>query len=260
MKKKIENWITEFIEGRARSAGTSIWEKPLVAVASARDPLFVKLKAIVSPRHLLPGDLLPGASSVITYFIPFTQDVNSSNRLARESSPEWARAYVETNKLITAINEHLTRELGRLQYRTGTVPPTHNFDPVELISQWSHKHVAYIAGLGTFGRNHLLITEKGCSGRLGSLVTDLEIPATPRPDFEYCLYKYNGTCGRCVGQCPQDVLAGESYDRQKCYQLCLENADRYQELGLADVCGKCCSLVPCSFTAPAATLVQRGKQ
>ena len=70
------------------------------------------------------------------------------------------------------------------------------------MSDWSHKHVAYIAGLGSFGRHHMLITDKGCCGRIGSVVTDAAIPATPRSDRERCLFKADGSCGKCLERCP----------------------------------------------------------
>lgn len=255
MRERIRAWIGEYIQDNlTKNRPLTTWEEPLVAIAAANDPLFTDLKRIVAPDHLLPTDLLTDAKSVITYFLPFSRAINLSNHKSRETSVEWARAYIETNQLIVAVNEYLSCKLAELKYRAAVVLPTHNFDQKTLISQWSHKHVAYIAGLGTFGINHLLITAKGCNGRLGSLVTDMVLAATPRPDFEFCLRKYNGSCGSCVGRCPQEVLAGLEFDRQKCYDLCLENAAKLQTIGLADVCGKCASQVPCSFTAPATAL------
>ena len=44
-------------------------------------------------------------------------------------------------------------------------------------STWSERHVAYAAGLGTFGLSRGLITARGIAMRCGSVVTDL--PATP---------------------------------------------------------------------------------
>ncbi|NLK73231.1 MAG: epoxyqueuosine reductase, partial [Clostridiales bacterium] len=40
-----------------------IYEEPLVAIASAQDPLFAELKKpdVISPEHYMPEDWLPGA-------------------------------------------------------------------------------------------------------------------------------------------------------------------------------------------------------
>jgi len=258
MREQLTDWISEYIQTQTTAGQcTTVWEKPLVAIASAQDPLFWQLQEIISPDYFLPGELLEGAQSVIAYYLPFSADINRSNLRNRWSSPEWSQAYLDTNKLIGSLNQYLADQLKALNYRTALIPATHNFDPQRLISRWSHKHVAYIAGLGKFGLNHLLITAKVCNGRLGSLVTDLPLEPTPRPPEEFCLHKYNGSCGLCITRCPQEVLGKPRYNRHKCYELCLENATRYQELGLADVCGKCVAEVPCSYAAPALALSRR---
>jgi len=43
---------------------------PLVGFAAADDPLFRENKRVVSPAHALPEDLLPGARTVVAFFIP----------------------------------------------------------------------------------------------------------------------------------------------------------------------------------------------
>lgn len=248
---KIENYIKEFVQAHQNREGIRTrWEEPLVTYASAGDPLFNKLKEVVSPTHALPQDLLPDAKTVITYFLPFARQIPLSNKKGRMSSSEWAVAYIETNKLITQLNEYIHKKLGDIKYQSVILPPTHNFDTQLLISDWSHKHVGFISGLGKFGLHQMLITEKGCCGRLGSIITNLEIEPTKRAENEYCLYKHNGTCQKCVEKCAQGALSVIGFDRHKCYELLLDNADIYANEGLADVCGKCVSIVPCSFTNP----------
>ncbi|MDB4444178.1 hypothetical protein N9174_02440 [bacterium] len=108
-----------------------------------------------------------------------------------------------------------------------------------------------------FGTHHLLITEKGCCGRLGSLITNAFIEASGRPDTEYCLRKYNKTCGVCVRKCVTGALKADTFDRHECYRILLENAEIHQSEGLADVCGKCISVVPCSFHNPVKKAVKK---
>jgi epoxyqueuosine reductase QueG len=57
----------------------STWKTPLVGFADAQDPLFGQLKKAVRPSHGLPGDLLPGARTVIAYFLPFDPAIPRSN-------------------------------------------------------------------------------------------------------------------------------------------------------------------------------------
>jgi epoxyqueuosine reductase QueG len=257
MKQWLRSIISDEIAGyTSRRTPHTTWKAPLIAVADAADPLFLKLREVVRETHELPGDLLPGARSVIAYFVPFSDDVTGSNRAGQIASRTWATAYVETNDLLGAIGLRLEADLAERDYRASHMPATHNFDEETLMSDWSHKHVAYIAGLGTFGRHHLLITPRGCSGRLGTLVTDAVIEPTPRPVHEACLDKHNGTCGACITKCVAGALSknGNVFDRHACYDICLQNADRYANIGLADVCGKCAVGVPCSTMDPVAKL------
>ncbi len=134
------------------------------------------MKEIVAPAHLEPCDLLRGAQTVICYFIPFSEEVVCSNIKGSFSSREWGVAYLETNNLIEDLNQNLKKELSKLGAGAALIPATHNFNEETLLSNWSHRHVAFMAGLGNLGINNMLITEKGCCGRIGSVVTTLELP------------------------------------------------------------------------------------
>ena len=251
MNRIITGEIKEFVNRyQASTEVQTAWREPLVGFADAHDPLFQELKNLVSPSHALPGDLLKDAKTVISYFIPFDKRIPNSNLKIRYASREWAHAYVETNRLIIEINKYILKNLEQRGFNSVILPPTHNFDKKKLISDWSHKHIAFIAGLGKFGIHHMLITEKGCCGRLGSLITDAELESTKRPEMEFCLNKYNNTCLNCVKNCANGSLLPDSYNRRKCYEFLLENAEIHKDLGLADVCGKCICVVPCSFMNP----------
>ncbi len=230
---------------------TSPWREPLAAVADAADPAFADLKMQVSPTHFLPENLLPDARSVICFFLPFTKKVTESNRKERLASTEWARAYIDSNRAIAAVSTAISEKLERGGHKTAAVSATHNFLPEKLISDWSHRHAAVIAGLGTPGINNMLITKSGCSGRVGSVITSCIIEAASRPDSEHCLYKANGSCGYCVKQCPTGALTFSSFDRFRCYGQLLENNRFHNMEAEVDVCGKCITGLPCSLRAPA---------
>jgi len=250
-RRELQNEITAFVRTYPETRHTATrWQDPLVAFAAADDPLFLQLKEVVSPTHALPGDFIADAQTVIAFFIPFVREINFSNVGDPYSSEAWARAYIETNRLIRDLNGYIQERLRQCGYESSNLAATHNFDEKTLVSDWSHKHVGYIAGLGNFGLHQMLITNRGCSGRLGSIVTNLKVEPTPRPDREYCLYRKNGSCGRCIRQCPNRALTVEGFDRHRCYERCLDNARRYERLGLADVCGKCLAHVPCAFANP----------
>ncbi|MFO7952474.1 MAG: epoxyqueuosine reductase [Bacillota bacterium] len=250
MKELLERMIYDYVNDFAKESRIS-WREPIIGYARADDPLFGKLKEVVTPAHSLPQDILEEANTVIAYFLPFTKDVMESNLDGRHSSKIWGVAYVETNRLINEISRYLAEALISRGYKAASIPTTRNFDPETMTSDWSYRSAAYIAGLGTFGLNHMLITESGCCGRVGSLVTDLVIEPTLRYESELCLHKVNGSCARCVAKCVNNSLQENELDKQRCYKMLQENADRLKDLqGPPQVCGKCMVGVPCATAIP----------
>jgi len=229
-----------------------MWEGPIVEIISAENEKLQTLKEAVSINHFMPCVILPDAKSIISFFIPFHKDVVESNVDGAMASREWAIAYVKTNDLITAINDKIETLMAEKGHKAGKIPATHNFDGKKLISNWSHRHIAYIAGIGTFGINNMLITKKGCCGRFGSIVTSYEFRECPqkKESKEKCLNKLHGGCGICRKRCVANAYLNKSFDRNLCYKQCLENAKYHGEIGHADVCGKCLVGLPCSLKTP----------
>jgi len=257
MKYNFDSWdvtsiITAFVrEYQDQNNTLTSWKTPLVGFASVDDPFFEKLPAITHLGHSHPLDLFPGGQTVIAFFLPFFDDVGRSNAKDRLSSDKWCSAYIETNELVKNLGDRLQSWFKTRGWESLTFPATHNWDEKTLISDWSHRHVAYIAGLGTFGINNMLITSKGCDGRFGTFVTSASLKPSTLQTEEACLYKYDGTCGVCVKKCVNGALTHGGFDRFKCYEMCLENEKEHRHLGYADVCGKCLSGIPCASGNPA---------
>jgi epoxyqueuosine reductase QueG len=246
---RLAHFIISTIRRQVAEAGTTAdYREPLVGFASVNDARFEELCRVVAPTHLLPQDLLPGARSVVSFFLPFAYEVVHANTRDRKKvAHEWVVAYIETNALIERITAHLIASLAEQGIRAATEPPTHNFDPVSLVSRWSHKSVAVVAGLGSFGLHHMVITDAGCAGRFGSLVLDTRLPITPTEPRQRCLYFHDGSCLECVARCPVGALDENApLDKQRCYSRLLSVSQEYAHLGLADVCGKC-AVGPCAF-------------
>lgn len=242
---------------------TAEWGEPLVGFADANHPDIFKLKDVVSERHVMPHEVLKKPTIIIAYFVPFTKRLADTNQRNEEfASPEWARTYEETNTLFGKLNDYLIAQLKKIGYKAAVSKEATTFDREKLISNWSQRHIARIAGLGTFGINNMLITAKGCCGRYSTVVTNLDVVPDKPVEDEYCLYKSKGVCGVCVKHCPSGALTFDGYDRKKCFQVCMKNAEIYRELGSSyldetgestnsvgsEVCGKCVVNVPCSFT------------
>jgi len=245
--------LAEFIETTIKrvvseSGSVTGYREPLVGFAAADDPRFAELRRVAEPTHMLPQELLPGARSVVSFFLPFEERVVAANAQHKEQvAREWAVAYVETNELIARITAGLIEGLAEQGVRAAAEPATYNFDPVTLVSRWSHKSVAVVAGVGSFGLHHLVITDAGCAGRFGSLVVDAELPVVATQPKERCLYYHDGSCLECVLCCPVGALdESDEIDKQLCWERCQKVAEAYAHVGPAEVCGKC-SLGPCAL-------------
>jgi epoxyqueuosine reductase QueG len=233
-----------------------IWDAPLVRIASAADPLFETLKQpeVVGPMHVDAGHWLDGARSVISFFVPFSRAIKDSyERKSRLPSLEWASSRqngeVFVNVMRRAVMRYVQAHGGR-----AAVP---NLDPRykadNWLAMWSERHVGFIAGIGTFGLHAGLLTEKGAAGRLGSIVTDLELEPTPRPYtdiYEYCLWKSEARCGACIKRCPVDAISREGKD----HKICSTNGDQHIRPAFRDwgyhSCGHCHTHLPCSDGLP----------
>ena len=125
-----------------------------------------------------------------------------------------------------------------------------------MASTWSERHVAYVSGLGTFGLAGGLITEKGQAVRLGSVVVQARIPATPRAysgPFDYCLFLTRGICARCVARCPVGSVREEGRDKEPCSRHLGPVMREYVEghFGFNGyACGLCQTGVPCESRIP----------
>jgi epoxyqueuosine reductase QueG len=117
---------------------------------------------------------------------------------------------------------------------------------------WSHRSAAAIAGLGTFGANKLLITEKGSGGRFCTILTSAVLKANQVPIESKCLYLKNGSCGLCFKICPVNALFPDSIDKFACQNEVNKNEAKPKEstnLQSADTCGKCISVCPFAYIA-----------
>ncbi|MCX7886926.1 MAG: hypothetical protein N3B01_06700 [Verrucomicrobiae bacterium] len=81
LSREVAELLDNTPHNRLPGSQTKIFGAPVFGVASAHDPLFRKLKerGVVGPQHLVPSDFLPGAKSVISWFLPYSAEVSKSN-------------------------------------------------------------------------------------------------------------------------------------------------------------------------------------
>ncbi len=261
---RIRELITAFVAADSRNAipaipGLRIYEEPLVAFAAAGDPMYGQLKkeGIIGPHHQSPDEWLPGARSVVSYFLPFSKEIVESNRVEGMPSKEWYLARFWGEEFNNALRDHVAGAITQAGHRAVAPPRTDRFVMLPTTSNWSERHTAYIAGLGTFCLSYSFITEKGCAGRFGSVISDLPLSHTPRTAaslMENCIYDADGTCGDCIGRCPAGAVTAEKKDHITCMNFIAEKilTEYPQKYGniYAGGCGKCQTAVPCARTNP----------
>lgn len=224
-----------------------IWNQPLLGVARASDLLWEELKKpdIIGPNHLAPEEWLPGAKSVISYFLPYTEHIRRSNRLKGLPSKEWLYGRYEGEMVNNSLRRLIIDVVEVAGGRALAPALDKRYAVINHISNWSERHTAFIAGLGTFSLNYSLITNLGTAGRFGSVIVNLELEPRPRPYRE--IDEYCTKCGQCIDRCPPLAINKNGKDAESCSKFLDKmfklNKPRY-------ACGKCQTAVPCEYMNP----------
>lgn len=250
-------------------AGMPMYEAPLVAVADANDPIFTtefRKPNVINPNYWSPQQWLEGAQSVISFFLPFTEEIRKSNVSLKDepyeeglnqlASAAWLHARIEGQSFLEEVCKYIQQLLAEEGYESVTPAIDPRFTMLApIVSNWSERHTAYAAGLGTFGLSKGLITEKGMAGRFGSVITTAKLPVTKRPyssPFEYCTM-----CGACAKRCPANAIDPEKgVALGKNHMICAPyvNGGKLPPHGPNKItrygCGKCQVGVPCEFKRP----------
>ncbi len=229
-KQDLINAASEFIEHSAYNlisgdtaispavVGLKLYDAPLFAFGRADDTYFERLKRpeAIGEHFLLPAQWLPQAKTVVSFFLPYTQEVKKANREDMSWPAEhWLHGRYEGQICLAKLLAYLQEFLRNAGYQAVAPALDERFradDTQNFTSNWSERHVAFVCGLGTFGLSRGLITKAGIAGRIGSIVTDLELPADTRAYSG--LYEYCSMCGACVRNCPVHAISVENGKRR----------------------------------------------
>jgi len=233
--------------------GMRFYNAPIFAYGDAADEGFKKLKepGVVGPHHFLPENWVPGAKTVISMFVPFTERVIKSNTVDPVTpSWEWRYARIDGQQHLLALGALIRDALIEAGYNA-VMPYSDeafwakvhddgdNTRPV-YSSNWSERHVGYVTGLGTFGLMTNFISKAGNCGRLNSVVTDWQVTPDVK-DYEG-IFDYCSGCKACYRACPGDAFSDEGKSIDKCQQF-------IRQMSLSSLprvgCGKCMSGMPC---------------
>ena len=218
-----------------RCAGLDI---PLVGFAPAArwdEPLFEPWV----PEAFRPRALFPETNTVIVIGLPVSLPV-------LESAPSiwYHELYRTVNSLLDQAGYRFASALTADGYPSAWIPRD-GYGNVSVLKErpvafFSHRHAAFLAGLGNFGTNNMLLTpEFGPRVRFTSILSAAEIEPDPVREKPLCI-----RCGRCVEACPVHALEDGDYpagltDKKACATSSEALSDRF-----ISPCGICIKVCP----------------
>lgn len=187
-----------------------------------------------------PTALWKEARTVIVIGVPMLLPI-----IETTPSINYQEMYNASNSLLDQIGFRLSVYLNDLGH-AAIFMPRDGYGNLEILLElppgcFSHVFAAKYAGLGTIGYSHNLLTpEYGPRVRLVSILTNLDLPASPLQGKELCV-----KCGVCDRLCPsqaftarEDVLIADM-DVDACtrHHQVLRAENRWP-------CGICCKVCP----------------
>jgi len=246
---------------------------PLVGFSSGADPLYKEYVAHIGDFYQTPlqvfqksfpekPDVTADALTVISWILPSTAATRDEQAAqTKRPSERWARVRYYGEDFNVALRKHVTIALADQGIRA-VAPMLTDFwsrsdqGAYAPCSNWSERHAAYAAGLGTFGLCDGLITPKGKAMRTGSVVACIRVAPTPRPyssHHAYCLYYTHNTCGQCIMRCPVKAIGPNGHDKKKCQAYTEGKMSVFSKEAYGihiPVCGLCQVDVPCMDRIP----------
>jgi len=211
---------------------------PLVGFAPARKwdkPLFEPWV----PEEFRPRSIFSETQTVIVIGLPVCLPIV-------ETSPSiyYHELYRTVNTLLDTSGYRISLFLNAAGFPSIWIPRD-GYGSISVLKEkplafFSHRHAAFLAGLGNFGINNMLLTEKfGPRVRFASIFTAADIPPDPVIERSLCT-----ECMQCVDICPVKALNGKKYpegltDKKTCATRSEALFKRY-----ISPCGLCIKVCP----------------
>ena len=164
--------------------------------------------------------------------------------IASAPSIWYAETYWTVNQLLDQATYRLSLFLESLGYQA-TFIPRDGYAGLEALrkdpsSFFSHRHAAYLAGMGTFGVNNALLTkEYGPRVRFASLLTDAPLEYDSPMREGLCI-----ECGACTRKCPVNAVGKGMYPQDIIdKEACTERHADLNKKGISP-CGICIQVCP----------------
>jgi len=158
------------------------------------------------PEEFRPQAIFPEARTVIVIGMPVSLPVVDT-----APSIYYHELYRTVNALLDQNGYRIATFLTARGFPSVWVPRD-GYGSISVLKEkpvafFSHRHAAYLAGLGNFGINNTLLTpEFGPRVRFASIFTAADIPPDPVIEDPLCI-----RCMRCVSACPVNAIDGKDY-------------------------------------------------
>lgn len=182
----------------------------VAGLASARK---LREKGAIEP------DLLPSAETVIV-----VASAHSRTALASQNLQVKQYDAITAYENVRVVCDRIVKKLESEGYEALSIPA---FIPIDMadgkfgmVGSVDHRGAAVEAGIGSYGKSGLLLTEKfGPRVRLGSVLTSWQGKLPARPSLSFCL----DGCRACLDLCPAAALWGDGkIDKPKCARKIFE--------------------------------------
>lgn len=185
------------------------------------------------PKRLSPDTLLPGCRSAIVILFPYATGKRETGNISL-----YARAK-DYHKLIHRYLASLIDTFSALDESASFYPLT---DTSPMVDRW----LAYEAGLGFFGKNHLLIHPAyGSWFTIGAILSTWDLPKAV-PLSSQC-----GDCRRCIDACIGGALSDKGFNPWRCKSFITQKKEALtdEEIKIlrrsplifgCDACQSCC--------------------
>jgi len=166
-----------------------------------------------APKGFGPRDIFPDCRSVVVFLSRFPVSSIRCNSFAPYT---FVRNMMV--KKTDEISYALCVELEQAGVEANAIPCDEPYeywddDKKQGRAILSLKHAAVLAGLGTLGKNTLLINDKfGNMVWIGAVLVSAELDADPLASYEGCIEG----CRKCIDACPCNGLDGETIIQKAC--------------------------------------------
>lgn len=196
----------------------------------AADISSLKDTFVIAPK------IIKGLGSAVSLGVRASQEV--LGEIEQQPTKLYFHHYRTINMFLDQLALRLSNHIQNLGFRSLPIPASQIVDWQKQTAHLSHKHIAFLAGLGWIGRNNLLVNRKlGAQFRLVTVLTNMPLKLD-KPAKEDC-----GNCHLCMVVCPVQAIKEkkEEFDHLGCFALLKEfQRQRVVDQFICGICVKAC--------------------